>query len=389
MTFMFVNDNDEYLRTLSRVFRDHDNVILAECHSVDEAMEAIYKRQPDILFLDHSLTEGGDEGLEIARRVKGVKIYSTTARNDVDVTADYLMMGIDHIKPTDLTAIRSIINQPPNKKEEQAMTELTAQEAMDLVDDVGPSLGSDFTYEPVFPESRKDVCAVKRTAENGSTYGFDTIYLVWKEPDGSVKHKEIKNSRSTKDYIHIDSVEVKEDGGVSVKFGSGGSYSGVPWSESMKVAISSGQAQVSKESPNSYAEQAKQVMLKVVESHQHNHSLYKPTVVNESVIDEGRKIAVFILFEQIDTDRCTEHGEGWLGDQFRYSLWKLDGGNDPIQLYEDHAYIRPRSKSELTGTRGRDCTLKNICLEGGEIKVSHPKGETVEDQTWEELVFDL
>jgi len=57
-------------------------------------------------------------------------------------------------------------------------------------------------------------------------------------------------------------------------------------------------------------------MVKVVESHQHNHPLYQPTVVKESVVDEERKIAVFILFEQIDTDRCTEHGDGWLGDQF-------------------------------------------------------------------------
>jgi len=293
------------------------------------------------------------------------------------------------------------------------MAELTAKETKALIDRVGPSLGCDFTYEPVFPKGRKDICAVRRLAENGSTYGFDTIYLVWKEPDGTVKHKEIENSRDTKDYISIDSVVVNKDGSVSVKFGSGGSYSGVPWSESMKVAISSDQAQVSKESPSSFAEQAKQAMVKVVENHQHNHPLYEPTHVVESVIDAARKIAVFILFEQIDTDRLTPQAEdllrevagpnhplqafmptdvtseGWLGDQFRYSLWVMKAGQEPKQLYEDHAYIRPRSKSELTGTRGRDCALKNLRIEKNKIKVLHPEGERVEDQEWKELVFDL
>lgn len=267
---------------------------------------------------------------------------------------------------------------------------LTTQEVENLIDRIGPSLGYDLTYEPVFPEGRRDICAVKRLAENGSTYGFDTIYLVWKEPDGSLKYREIKNSRSTKDYIHINSVVVNEEGSISVDFGSGGSYSGVPWSESMKVVIiGSGRAQVSKESPTSFAEQAKQAMVKVVENHRHEHPLYKSTVVKESVIDEDRKIAAFVLFEQIDTDRCTEHGDGWLGDQFRYSLWVLKAGEEPRRLYEDYAYIRPRSKSELTGTRGRDCMLKNLRIDGDTIKVSHPEGERVEKQEWKELTFEI
>lgn len=388
MKFLFVNDNAELLGSLWRAFFNNQNVAFAECHNVEDALRAIAEHQPDVVFLDHHLTDDGNEGLEIADRVEGMKIYSTTSNSSV--VPEYQKRGIENVG-TDLGKLKSIIAAKPTNptKEGQTMNELTAKEAMALIDRIGPSLGcGDFTYGPVFPEGRTDVCAVRRMAENGRDYGFDTIYLVWKEPDGSLKHKEIKNSRSTKDYINIDSVVVGEDGGVSVKFGSGGSYSGVPWSESMKVAISSGQAQVSKEAPSSYAEQAKQVMVKVVENHRHNHPLYQQTVVKESVIDEGRKIAVFILFEQIDTDRCTEHGDGWLGDQFRYSLWKLNGGSEPVQLYEDHAYIR-RSKSELTGTRGRDCSLKSLKLEGDAIKVVHPKGERVEEQELEELTFNL
>jgi len=271
------------------------------------------------------------------------------------------------------------------------MAELTAQEAKSLVSRIAPELGYDCTYDPVFPEGRNDVCAVRHMAENGSTYGFDTIYLVWKEPDGTIQYEEIKNSRATKDYIHIYSVEVNKDGSVSVKFGSGGSYSGVPWSESIKVAISSGKAQVSKEDPVSFTEQAKQAIVKVVESHPRDHPLYlyKATVVKESVIDEERGIAVFILFQQIDTDLLSKHGEDWLGDHFHDSLWVMKHGEEPRQIYEDHVYIRPRSKRELTGIRGRDCTLKNLRLKGNTIKVLHLEGERVEEQEWKEIVFSI
>jgi hypothetical protein len=267
--------------------------------------------------------------------------------------------------------------------------ELEKEEAKNLIKEIGPRLGYDYTHDPMFPKGRKDVCAIVHTTENGSTYGYDTVYLVWKEPNGSVKHEEIRNSRSTKDYISVKSVEVKKDGSISVEFGSGGSFSGVPWSESMRVAIKGGKTEASKEVPKTFTEKVKQKMVKTVESHKHDHPLYKPTVIKEFVIDEKRKIAVFILFEQIDTDRCTEHSEGYLGNQFRFSLWLIKNSQEPEQLFEDHAYIRPRSKSELTGTRGRACTLKDLSLEGKMIKVNHFSGEKVEEQKWQELKFKL
>jgi hypothetical protein len=114
---------------------------------------------------------------------------------------------------------------------------LTVNEIRSLVDKIGPSLGYDMTYKPVFPEGRKDVAVVKRLAENGSTYGFDTIYLVWKDKDGKIHHREIANSRETKDYIHIESVTVNGNE-VTVKFGSGGSYSGTAWKDSRKHDVS-------------------------------------------------------------------------------------------------------------------------------------------------------
>ena len=117
------------------------------------------------------------------------------------------------------------------------MKTLTAKEVVEHIDLIGPSLGYDYTHQPVFPKHRDDVCAVVRTAENGSTYGFDTVYLVWKNSNGSINCKEIRNSRSTKDYIHIKSVTSRKNGNVSVKFGSGGSYSGAPWKETVNTPV--------------------------------------------------------------------------------------------------------------------------------------------------------
>jgi len=264
--------------------------------------------------------------------------------------------------------------------------ELIESEVEALIDRVGPSLGSDHTYPPIFPKGRRDVCVVHRLVEGGGN-GFDVIYLVWREPDGSLNYKEIANSRGRGDYLVIKSVEAQEDGSISVELRS--TSSNISWSESILLGSGGQQTQVVKKPARTFTEKANQAMLKVLEQHQHYHPLYKPTTVTECVIDEGRKIAAFILKEQIDTDRGSEDSEGWLGDQFRYSLWVVKDEGEPIQLYEDHAYIRPRTRSHLTGTRGRDCSIRNLKLEEHLIRVTHLKGDRVEEQEPEELMFEI
>ena len=116
--------------------------------------------------------------------------------------------------------------------------ELSTKQVMVLIDKRGPSLGcGDYTYPPVFPNNRRDVCAVRRMAENGFSYGFDTIYLVWVDSEGTIQHREIVNSRDTKDYIDIRSISADGDT-ITIKYGSGGSYSGTPWETSDQNRIS-------------------------------------------------------------------------------------------------------------------------------------------------------
>lgn len=110
------------------------------------------------------------------------------------------------------------------------MQVLTEAEVRQLADRLGPHIDAryDHTYGPVFPEGRSDVCAVKRLAEDGSSYGFDTLYLVSKRADGSIAHQKIADSRASKDYLHIDSIIV-QDQSVTVKYSTGGSFGGKPW----------------------------------------------------------------------------------------------------------------------------------------------------------------
>jgi hypothetical protein len=112
----------------------------------------------------------------------------------------------------------------------------------------------------------------------------------------------------------------------------------------------------------SFEDSVKKAMDECVKDHQHNHPLYQETRINGQIIDKGKGIAAWVLFEQIDTDRCTPEGDGWLGDQYRYSVWYMEKGKEAKMLHEDHAYLR-RSVSQLTGSRGRDCSIDLVSLD--------------------------
>jgi len=133
-----------------------------------------------------------------------------------------------------------------------------------------------------------------------------------------------------------------------------------------------------------FKDKVKKAMEELVKAHQHNHPLYQKTDIKESIIDENNKKAAFVLFEQIDTDRCTPESEGWLGDQYRYSIWFMEEGKNPNRLYEDHAYIR-KSISGLTNSRGRDCSIKLEGIIGESIIAYISSGDTTPGKEFDKL----
>src|SRR3989338_1143603 len=128
-----------------------------------------------------------------------------------------------------------------------------------------------------------------------------------------------------------------------------------------------------------FEEYAKKAMDAVVASHQHDLPLYRETGIAGSIVDAENRQAAFVLMEQIDTDRLSHEDEGWLGDQYRYSVWYLVEGQGPRQLFEDHAYIRPRTASMMTSppSRGRDATiyLKELLPDGVVVETTPKDAE--------------
>jgi hypothetical protein len=109
------------------------------------------------------------------------------------------------------------------------------QTVMQLIDCVGPKLGYDYTYSPIFPENRTDVCAVNRLVENGNDYGYNVLYAVWEE-GVNLRTKEIANTRDTKDYISVDSIKI-EKSRVVIEYSSGGSFSCTPWKRTFALKL--------------------------------------------------------------------------------------------------------------------------------------------------------
>ena len=55
----------------------------------------------------------------------------------------------------------------------------------------------------------KNIAAIVWGTENGSDYGFDTVYLVWKDKKGKLRYKEITDSRDNKDYLSVNGIKTK------------------------------------------------------------------------------------------------------------------------------------------------------------------------------------
>lgn len=79
------------------------------------------------------------------------------------------------------------------------------------VNGIAERLGYDHCYDPIFPEGRNDVAAVRFLSESGCS-GFDTLYLVWK--DDKIHHEVIAKSDQ---YMFIDKI-FEEDSKIKVDY---------------------------------------------------------------------------------------------------------------------------------------------------------------------------
>ncbi|MFA6339244.1 MAG: response regulator [Candidatus Paceibacterota bacterium] len=117
---LYIDDSKEIIRLLKHIWGDNQNVDFIECYSVEDALKAIENKNPNIVFIDNSLS-GSDtnEGLEIADRIKGkgIKIYSTTDNDSVAL--EYEKRGIEKVDKTDTHRIKSIVAEWLAKNQSQ------------------------------------------------------------------------------------------------------------------------------------------------------------------------------------------------------------------------------------------------------------------------------
>lgn len=79
---LIIDDHPSIVKGFQRLYSNKPNVVVAQCHSVEQALRAVENHKPDIILLDHSLSPGGDEGWEIVDRLRAAQntatIYSIT-----------------------------------------------------------------------------------------------------------------------------------------------------------------------------------------------------------------------------------------------------------------------------------------------------------------------
>lgn len=113
------------------------------------------------------------------------------------------------------------------------------EDAVNFIKSIAPSMGYDLAEvvkridigNTLIGVLRYDTC-------NGSSYGFDTIYLVWRNLDsatGKINYKELVNTVLTKDHLFVEEVRMDDDF-IYVTVGSTGSYSGKPFIKTIKIS---------------------------------------------------------------------------------------------------------------------------------------------------------
>jgi len=109
--FLLIDDHKAIVEGARFLFDKFTDFTVAECHSTEEALTAIFDHMPKVIFLDHSLTKGGSEGLEVAKILRekhlDIKIYSTTTNPYFE--EEYKKLGISHIEKSDSDSIKAII----------------------------------------------------------------------------------------------------------------------------------------------------------------------------------------------------------------------------------------------------------------------------------------
>ena len=117
------------------------------------------------------------------------------------------------------------------------MKSISSEEATKYINQIGARLGCDFTYSPSFVEGNDTVCLVTRAVEDGHSYGYSVVYVVWKN-DSGVQAREVQNTKSSKDNLYYKDLKI-EDGKLKFNLQVSGTYSGRPSQRDVEIDLAS------------------------------------------------------------------------------------------------------------------------------------------------------
>lgn len=89
---------------------------------------------------------------------------------------------------------------------------ITLREAINFVDHLNASLLGCDVSQVIYPKKRRDICVVKKSVGKFSSYGFDLLFLLWKDGDGYIHSLEILDTRGRAGArVVVESVTVRGD----------------------------------------------------------------------------------------------------------------------------------------------------------------------------------
>ncbi len=99
-------------------------------------------------------------------------------------------------------------NQGNYESEINAEDEFQKEFYNDVLNNHALRLGFDYTSEPKRIDNRKDLVYMIYSSENGSSFGFDVLYIGYKDSSGKTKTKPVLKEKG---YIHIDKISAKDN----------------------------------------------------------------------------------------------------------------------------------------------------------------------------------
>jgi ActR/RegA family two-component response regulator len=109
---LFIDDGKLFLDSLERFFSDKKNVFFAECHSKEEALAAILKHRPNIVFIDNDLSgKNQNDGIEVIDSLRGkdIRFYSITSSNEREILNEYAKRGVEVLGKSNIVRLIEII----------------------------------------------------------------------------------------------------------------------------------------------------------------------------------------------------------------------------------------------------------------------------------------